>query len=279
MTHLTTVLTAILLLPQMASAFGVPSPSKVRLREWEKGISVEPLTNKEMKVYLWFYEWNLFDARKKGPHTAGSYKWRRTWSKNGRTATIHAPDMKLTAKAIVDGVDLTLTITNKTKHPWTDVAAIIPCFNPGPPPGQAKRFPLAKLNPAFNNQQTWFVGEKGLQKLVGRAIHFNHTLRQQVDKLSTNGRFVFSFKWPTSKANAHAGLLIRESTDRKWVTAIAWDRYLTAQGHNPWQCMHLSIRVGPLKPGEQQTIRGKIYLFQGDREECWKRYKKDFATR
>lgn len=40
--------------------------------------------------------------------------------------------------------------------------------------------------------------------------------------------------------------------------------------------MHLSIRVGPLEPGETKAIRGKMYLFEGTKKDLLKKLKKDF---
>ena len=91
-----------------------------------------------------------------------------------------------------------------------------------------------------------------------------------------DGKFVFSDKWPTSARDAHAGLLVRESEDKRWTMGIAWESFISAQGHNPWKCMHLSIRVGPLKKGQKKTIRGRIYLLQGSKEDCLKKFKRDF---
>ena len=72
--------------------------------------------------------------------------------------------------------------------------------------------------------------------------------------------------------------MIREDDAHKWVMGIAWDDFLSAQGHNPWKCMHLSVRVGPLKSGASKVIRGKIYLFEGSKEDCIKKYQTDFQT-
>ncbi len=232
-----------------------------------------------MRVFVWFYEWNMFDARQKGVHTPGSHMWEREVSTDGNSAVIRAPDMTLAMKSVKDGVELKLDITNKTDHAWPEIAGIIPCFNPGAPKGQAARWPIAKLNPQFDNRNTWFVGNDGLAELKQREIHFSMKLRKQIDAASNNGKHPFSFKWPTSEDDAHAGLMIRESTDGQWVTGIAWDWFLSAQGHNPWQCMHLCFNVGPLKPGESKTIRGRIYLFRGAKEDCLRRYRSDFAER
>lgn len=245
--------------------------SDVRLYEWGKGIAIESRQQRDMRVFLWFYEWNMFHARRQGIHTSGSHSFERDVSTNGNRAVIRSPDMMLTMQAVKDGVEMSLEITNRTEHEWPNIAGIIPCFNPGAPKGQADRWPIAKLNPQFDNRNTWYVGKDGLAKLDQREIHFNASLREQIDAASTDGKHPFSFKWPTSADNAHAGLMIRESTDGQWVTGIAWDSFLSAQGHNPWQCMHLCINVGPLKPGESKTIRGRIYLFQGTKEECFDR--------
>jgi len=146
---------------------------------------------------------------------------------------------------------------------------------------------IVKVNPLFLDEEhddTYFLGENGLELIKGEAsreIHFNQDMLPAImdwEKESEDGKFVFSFKWPTSERNAQAGLLIRESDDKKLVMGIAWDSYISAQGHNPWHCMHLSVRVGPLRQGESKTIRGKIYLFEGTKEDCLNKYTKDFTA-
>jgi len=112
-----------------------------------------------------------------------------------------------------------------------------------------------------------------------REIHFNHGLKKTImnwKKEREDGNFVFSNKWPTSDHDAYAGLMVRESEDKQWVMGIAWESFISAQGHNPWKCMHLSIRVGPLKQGEKKTIRGRIYLFKESKEDCLRYFKRDF---
>lgn len=250
-----------------------------RLFDWHQGIGVQSPLQEDMRVYLWFYEWNMFEARTKGQHTRGAYNWKRTVSDDGATATIDAGDMKLTARAVHDGAELTLKITNATDHAWPEIAGIIPCFNPGTPAGVRRlrnRRPEAPRNEEFVNTNTWYVGHSGFEKLVARQIHFNDRLRAQVDGEAQDGQYVFSQKWPTSPDNATQGLIVRESTSGGWVAGIAWEEFLSSQGHNPWSCMHLSVNVGPLKPGESKTIRGRMYLFPGTRDECLKRFRTEF---
>ena len=107
--------------------------------------------------------------------------------------------------------------------------------------------------------------------------HYNHKLRAEIDAAADNdGRYAWTAKWPKSQVDAIEGLIIRESTDNRWVTAIAWERFLSAQGHNPWECMHLSIHVGALARNETRVVRGKIYLFEGSKDDALSRFQADF---
>jgi hypothetical protein len=222
-----------------------------------------------MVMFLWFYEHNLFDAVERGHNTAGSWRSsKKTVSADGTRATLEVPNMKLFATAVADGVTLKLEVTNASAYDWPDVAGIIPCFNPGDQQNAAKR---TARNPAFADEdrnRTYFLGPNGLERLASREIHFNEKLRRAIDLISSGGVFSFSEKWPTSAVNARAGILIRESSDGKWVAGIAWDDFVSVNGHNPRKCMHVGVRVGPLARGGRTLRRGKLYLFRGTKEEC-----------
>ena len=259
-----------------------PLPLKLDYWGWRNqnqnlhaGISLNSDEGADGFSYLWFYEWHLFDALNKSEHSKGSAEWEWTIAPDGRSAKIDSERIKLTAKASDDGADLTLRITNTSDHNWPPIAAIIPCLNPG-------KSDQMKVNTAFLDQghdHTYFLGSDGLRLLKGREIHFNHDSRTAImdwKKGRNNDHFVFSSKWPTSEVDAYGGLLLRESDDKTWVLGIAWESFISAQGHNPWHCMHLSIGVGPLAPGETKTIRGKMYLFEGTKEDCLERFNRGF---
>jgi len=248
-----------------------PSPpprAGILLEEWERGISFAPVSAPGMKMYLWFYEWTLFDALVPGQHSQGLYQNPRRVSPS--EAWIEAPQLHLRIRASPDGADLELTATNRTDTSWPELAAIIPCFNPGP---QGSR------NEAFTDEQhvnTFFRGPAGFERLEQREIHFNARLKDLLRAVSHDLSFVFSQKWPTSDRDAVTGLLIRTSRDGAWVTGIAWEDFVSVQGHNPWMCMHHSVRVGPLAPGQASKIRGRVYLFKGSREDLWERHRRQF---
>lgn len=243
--------------------------SAVRLSAWDRGVSVDSLQQPDMRVYLWFYEWHMFGAFEPGQHTGGTWENRITVRDDRLGAKIVSenPGLELDIQAVADGAELTLSVQNRSDRSWPELASLIACFNPGP---QATR------NRQFANTKTWFHAADGLKPLAMQApreIHYNHNLRQAIDvEADENGRYVWSPKWPTSDTDAVDGLIIRESTNSKWVTGIAWDRYLSTQGHNPWECMHLSVHIGPLEPRQMRTVHGRIWMFQGTKEELLKRF-------
>ena len=256
----------------------------MKLSVWDRGVSIHSPTDDSCFAYFWFYEWHLFDAVLEGEHTHGSHDWEWTVSPDGTMAEMTSEWSGMIINAADDGANMTLKITNTSEHDWPEIAAIIPCFNPGHEKANIK------VNTFFLDEEhddTYFLGENGLELIKGEApreLHFNQKMLPAImdwEKEREDGNFVFAseehnYKWPISERNAYAGLLIRESEANNMVMGIAWDAYISVQGHNPWHCMHLSVRVGPLKQGETKTIRGKIYLFDGTKEDCLKKYRRDF---
>jgi hypothetical protein len=244
----------------------------IRLSEWERGFALFPINRKELRMYLWLYEWNLFEAFRKGQHTAGKHFPTKELSKDGRHGVLKHPGLHLEVTAQNDGAGLALTVTNNTSHDWPLIAAIIPCFLPGD--GQV--VPQTEMFVDDAHERTWFLGYDGLVRLIKRDIHFNGKFRNEIDAETRDGEFVFSHKWPPSQLDAKHGLMLRESVDKKWITGIAWEDFISVQGHNPWKCMHQSIRVGPLRRAERKKIKGKIYLFKGTKDECLQKYREEF---
>ena len=281
------ILTLIMIIIQCFFSFTSPvqevkTKKLLKLTKWERGIKVESRTDKMGFAYFWFYEWHLFDAIKKGEHTSGRSDWPWQVDMHNQTAMMNHDGFIFEAETTDDGVDLHLKITNHSGHDWPEIAAIIPCFNPGSDRGNTDAVP----NPHFFDDEhlsPWFLSNNRLELIQGetfsREIHFNFEFLNSIEnweKETDTNMFVFDHKWPLSDRNAGTGLIIRESLNNGWVTGIAWEDFISVQGHNPWRCMHLSVRVGPLKTGESKTIKGKIYLFKGSKEDCLNRYFKDF---
>jgi hypothetical protein len=251
-----------------------------RIFEWERGFGLRIPGEPAAEMFFWIYEWNMFEAMNRGQHTHGTYKLPRRLAPDGSEGVVEAPELHLTLRAVDDGAELVLRVTNRTSHPWPEVAGIIPCWNPGQVAGTNPSMPLP-LNRNLADpwrKNTFYLSAGGLTPLDSRAIHFNARYRAAVEAISDRGRFAFSNKWPTSGEDATAGLIVRESEDGRWVTGIAWEDYLSVQGHNPWSCLHAAVRVGGLKPGESRTVRGRLYLFRGTRDDCVGRFRRDFPS-
>ena len=162
---------------------------------------------------------------------------------------------------------------NQSDHDWPELASIIPCFNPGSIRGP-------NTNTRFIDdchERTYYLGADGLTLLKDRVFHFRNTTRETVAAPSHDRKSTWSSNWPLSVEDAFGGLMIREGNEGQWVAGIGWDRFLSCQGHNPWKCMHLSVNLGPLKRGESRTVRGRVYLFRGTKQQCLKKYLKEFV--
>ncbi len=267
----------------LSASGALRAQSRPRLIEWERGVALQAPGAGGMVMYLWFYEWNMFEAVSPGQHTQGTFKLPRRVDPGGAEAVLGPPSLCLRVRAVPGGADLSLEVTNETNYDWPELAGVIPCWSPGRLVDAKASNPPAFYHVPANRQfadsehtRTFFLTRDGLAPLASRDIHFNGRLRDRLNRASANGQFVFSNKWPTSNTDAAAGLLIRESADGKWVTGVGWEDYLSVQGHNPWNCMHACVRVGPLKKGERKTVRGRVYLFPGDRAACLARFQKDF---
>ena len=262
----------------------------INLRGWRETIwlpyeidilGIEPRDGSgDAGFYLWFYEHTLFDALERGHSTFhGPRPTRLTVGGDGLRAEFIAPDerrVNLTCEAVEDGADLLLTVTNHTDYAWPEPAGLIPCFFPGSPDPDHPDPPIHESLRDEDHTRTYFLGADGLEALENRDIHYDHDLRSQIDNIYAAGEVDFSVKWPRSQRYAHAGLMVRESADGEWVAGIAWEDYVSVQGHNPLRCMHLGVRLGPLEPSRTKSVRGKIYLFKGTKEDCLRRFSRDF---
>lgn len=80
---------------------------------------------------------------------------------------------------------------------------------------------------------------------------------------------------PLSNLVPSSGLTGCYSADGKWILAVAWEPFQEIfQG--VITCIHNDFRIGGLEPGEQKTIRGKLYVVPADEEALLARFRRDF---
>jgi len=74
-------------------------------------------------------------------------------------------------------------------------------------------------------------------------------------------------------------LMVKESTDGYHALGIATEPAIGVScNHQPrMSCIHSNPLWGSLAPGEEGTVRGKIYLLRGRAEDVFARYRRDFG--
>lgn len=252
----------------------------IELSKWERGIALRPRGREDRQLYLWFYEWHMFHAFERGLHTHApgplDQVFDQAVSSDKTRASVDGPGVTLESTVTDDGADLALTVENETDYDWPDLAAIVPCFNPGRTDDEE----VASASFADgSHRHTYYYGSSGLERLKDREIHFMAPYREAIDDREPQDGFPWKDKWPTAERDAVAPLIVRAAEDGDWAGGIAWEDSISAQGHNPWNCMHLSVKVGPLPAGVSQTIEGKLYLIQDDADAVRERYERDFDFR
>jgi hypothetical protein len=86
---------------------------------------------------------------------------------------------------------------------------------------------------------------------------------------------------PVSSIEARASLVIVEGVGKKNSVALGFEQsgsiYGDAIGN---KCFHADPFFGALtKTGEERTVRGKLYFLNGNAQQAWERYRRDFAGR
>jgi hypothetical protein len=80
---------------------------------------------------------------------------------------------------------------------------------------------------------------------------------------------------PLSELVPSNGLVGCFSADDRHIMAVAWDPYQELF-LGVVTCIHSDFRIAGLGPGEQKSIRGKLYLVKADVPALVKRYERDF---
>ncbi|MFB6218198.1 MAG: hypothetical protein ABEH77_03300 [Halobacteriaceae archaeon] len=247
---------------------------QLELSTWEPpsagGIRVAPASGGPA-VFLWAYEWNMFGAFQPGLHThTGDQQFRA--ATDGERAAVGTVGATLAATAAEGGVDLSLSVANLTGRDWPPLAAVVPCLSPGKEDDE----PVTGCFVDEGHAHTYYYGESGLERLDEREIHYQRSVRERIRERRPDGGYPWDDKWPEADRPATEPLLVRGAEGEDWSVGIAWEDSISAQGHNPWNCMHLSVRVGPLPAGHTTSVGGRLYLLPGGPERILERYEAEF---
>jgi hypothetical protein len=244
---------------------------------WGEGVSVEPDGREGPTVFLRFYEWNVCGAVRPEPFSHADWEQAfltacHAWGDRAEiTYPAHGIDLFLEPR---DGrVDLTLRVENRTTRTWPAMAGIVPCLNPGK--GRNGE-PVTPTLADPDRSNTYFYGSQGFERLTDRDIHVLARRRDDLRSGEIPDAQVSGTPWyEWSDRDATEPLLVRESADENWTTGVAWEDGLWVQGHNPWQCLHVAVRVGPLEPGASMKVRGAIFLTQQGKAAVLERFHDD----
>jgi len=100
----------------------------------------------------------------------------------------------------------------------------------------------------------------------------------EIDDLRTNGQ-------PMSEVGPYKakmlqpidnGLITRVNLSETWVCGIHWENTSHVTDHHPADCLHSIINIGNIPPYSKKAIPGKIYWFEGNKENLYDQYKNDF---
>jgi hypothetical protein len=255
-------------------------PGDTRDYDWGEGLLARPRAGGPA-VFLRFYEWNLFGAAREGTHTRADKSQAHLAASHPKgdagEVTYPAHGVDLFAEAGDGRVDLRLRVENRTERDWPEAAAVIPCLNPGrTPTGE----PVTPALADAEREHTYYCSESGMEPLGDGRLHWHTDLRAAVEAHRPEGGFpTDGSPWnEEAPGEASEALLVRESSEGEWVTGVGWEAGLSVDAHNPWQCMHVSIPVGPLAPGERTERRGALYLQRGDRGDVLDAYRAEFGS-
>jgi hypothetical protein len=254
-------------------------PDDSRPYDWGEGLLARAPDGRP-SVFFRFYEWNLFGAVREGTATRADKSQAHVVNcdPKGRRGEITYPahGVDLFADPGEESVALSLRVENRTGRDWPREAALIPCLNPGRTPEDTPVIPELADSQRAN---TYYCGADGLARLADGRIHWHADYREAVAAHRPDGGFpTDGSPWNEEGEEAVTeALLVRESDAGDWVTGIGWEAGLSVDAHNPWRCMHVSVPVGPLAPGETTEIGGRLYLQRGDRHDVLDSYREEFG--
>ena len=157
-----------------------------------------------------------------------------------------------------DTIDYELRVKNVGDKAWTRMPMSLFCLQCGKADGfrdyEAKRTFVRKAG-SWTTMNTVVAGKFAPHRMCGVSV-------RQGDK------------------PGYERLAARVSEDGRYVIGIATDcaSSLSFNFHNRIACMHSNPNWGLLKPGEQATAKGRVYLFEGTLDDLWKRYCTDFGV-
>jgi len=72
------------------------------------------------------------------------------------------------------------------------------------------------------------------------------------------------------------GLATRVNNEGTWISGIFWEKTSHITDHHPADCLHSIVNIGNIPPHSKRVIRGKIYWFEGTKDDLFRKWQNDF---
>ena len=74
------------------------------------------------------------------------------------------------------------------------------------------------------------------------------------------------------------GLIVRESLGGERCAGMYWERTAYVSNRHPADCVHASVDLGPVDSEGSRTVRGKVYVIEGTKDDLLNLWHRDFPV-
>lgn len=169
---------------------------------------------------------------------------------------------QLSMKSLDDGIGLEFKIHNPTEFDWPPLCSLTACLSIVLW-GTDREIGSPTFDNSVSREKTFISTPDGPYPLTGRYKHFFD--RETPASIRALPYPTNVFRVPQhvdSSVLIDRGLVGRVSEE--WVLGYGWENCLNVNANNPMDCLHPTLKFGPLPAGGNKKIRGKIFLFPGD---------------
>jgi hypothetical protein len=196
-------------------------------------------------------------------------------------------------KPVQDGIEI-LLVVNTYDEGLPAYYGVQQCFRMSGRTNREWRKKIANT-PAFSEYDLWDSQSPDAEKKSLTYVLRNHEwqtipadekatgartpLGIEIDNLRTEGQ-------PMAEVGPYRatmlkpidnGLITRVNLSRTWVCGIYWQNTSHVTDHHPADCLHSIINIGNVPPSAKKTMLGKIYWFEGNLNDLYDHYMKDFS--
>jgi hypothetical protein len=172
------------------------------------------------------------------------------------------------------GVQQCFRMSGRTNSEWRQKIAQTPAFS-------EYDFWAGEKEPLGEASLTWVRRKGRWQKLPAtrETVGARTPLGVRIDDQRTRGK-------PMDKVGPYEakmlepiddGLVTRSNLEGTWISGIFWEGTSHVTDHHPADCLHTIVNIGSIPPHSKRAIRGKIYWFQGTKNDLVISFQRDFA--